>query len=99
MKNFKQMTFSQKTFSHGTARFFYKGDLISAIGEEMQIDSFNLSRFSFSDFSFGVVNYGAVQNVYPQLEKTAYFSWEVRNGEAGEDLFLTDVKLIYFTQN
>lgn len=98
-KNFKQIIFSQKTSRMGQAVFRYASDYTDVTGEKKTTASFSISDFAFDRFTFSVVNYGAIHSIYPQLEHTAYFSWQVENGEIGSDLFLTDVKTIFYPQH
>ena len=97
-KHFKQVIFSQKTVGTGQAVFRYAADTLEVEGETKETRTFTMEDFAFDSFSFGVVNYGAVHSVYPQLEHTAYFAWEVHNGQVNTDLFLTDVKTVFFRQ-
>ena len=98
-KNFKQIVFSQKTVGNGEVKFKYTADTIDIDGELTNTKTFSMGDFSFDTFTFAVVNYGDIQVVYPQLEHTAYFAWEVSNGIKDSDLFITDVKTIYFVQH
>ena len=80
-------------------KFKYTADTIDIDGELTNTKTFSMGDFSFDTFTFAVVNYGDIQVVYPQLEHTAYFAWEVSNGIKDSDLFITDVKTIYFVQH
>jgi len=98
-KNFNQIRFSQKTTDVGQAAFTYIADKLDIVGETTTSKTFDLAKFAFDSFSFETVNYGDIHAIYPRLSNTAYFAWMVRNGEAGADLFITDVVTTFFVQH